>query len=48
MEDEILIHYEGVEICRDKAVVLQDVNLEVCKGEFIYIIGKVGTGKAAF
>jgi len=47
MEDEILIHYEGVEICRDEAVVLQNVNLEVRKGEFIYIIGKVGTGKSS-
>jgi cell division transport system ATP-binding protein len=47
MDDEILIQYEGVEICRDELMVLQKVNLVVRKGEFVYIIGKVGSGKSS-
>lgn len=47
MEDDLLIKYEGVEICRDDVLVLQNVNLEVRKGEFVYIIGKVGSGKSS-
>jgi len=47
MQDEILIQYKGVEICRDELMVLQNVNLEIHKGEFVYIIGKVGSGKSS-
>jgi cell division transport system ATP-binding protein len=48
MEDEVLIDYEGVEICREELMVLQDVNVQIRKGEFVYIIGKVGSGKSSF
>lgn len=48
MRDKALIQYKGVEICRDELVVLQNVNLEIYKGEFVYIIGKVGSGKTSF
>jgi cell division transport system ATP-binding protein len=44
---EILISYEGVEIRRDENVVLTDVSFELRKGEFLYIIGKVGSGKSS-
>ena len=27
--------------------VLEDVNLEVCEGEFIYLIGRIGSGKSS-
>ncbi|MDD4921515.1 MAG: ATP-binding cassette domain-containing protein [Bacteroidales bacterium] len=47
MEEEILIQYKGVEVCREELTVLQNVNLEVHKGEFVYIIGKVGSGKSS-
>jgi cell division transport system ATP-binding protein len=47
MESNILIDYEGVEICRDENIILKDVSLEVRKGEFLYIIGKVGSGKTS-
>lgn len=47
MKEEILIQYKGVEVCREELTVLQNVNLEIHKGEFVYIIGKVGSGKSS-
>ena len=42
-----VIDYKNVEILRKEHVVLKNVNLEVEDGEFIYIIGKVGSGKSS-
>ena len=47
MSKELLIRYENVEIRQKELVVLKDVNLQVHKGEFIYLIGKVGSGKSS-
>ncbi len=48
MEDaNLLIKYVNVEILQQELVVLKDVNLEVRKGELIYLIGKVGSGKSS-
>ncbi|MDR3220221.1 MAG: ATP-binding cassette domain-containing protein [Dysgonamonadaceae bacterium] len=43
----ILISYEGVEISRDENIILKDVNFEQSKGEFLYITGRVGSGKSS-
>jgi cell division transport system ATP-binding protein len=43
-----LIQYKEVEICQDEQIVLKDVNLEVGTGEFIYLLGRVGSGKSSF
>lgn len=42
-----LIEYKGVEILRKEHVVLKDVSFDVQQGEFIYLIGKVGSGKSS-
>ncbi len=42
-----LIHYRDVEILRKELVVLKHVNLEVYSGEFLYLVGKVGSGKSS-
>ncbi len=42
-----IIEYKNVEILRKEHVVLKDVSLEVQPGEFIYLIGKVGSGKSS-
>ena len=48
MEDnEKLIYYKDVYINQQEACVLENVDLELNKGEFIYLIGKVGTGKTS-
>jgi cell division transport system ATP-binding protein len=44
---DLLISYEDVEIRRDENVILQNISLELQKGEFLYIIGKVGSGKSS-
>lgn len=42
-----IIDYKNVEILRQDHVVLKDVSLEVNSGEFIYLIGRVGSGKSS-
>ena len=43
--EEALIKYKNVEIRQQELSVLENVNLELHKGEFLYLIGKVGSGK---
>lgn len=45
--EETLIRYKNVEINQAEHCVLSDVDLELCKGEFVYLIGKVGSGKTS-
>ena len=45
--EEALIQYKNVEIHQQELCVLSDVNLELHKGEFVYLIGKVGSGKTS-
>lgn len=46
MEDKI-ISYDSVDIMNGKNLVLSDVTFSVEKGEFVYVIGKVGSGKTS-
>jgi len=48
MEDKLLISYKEVDICQEEVVVLHSVNLDVAQGDFIYLLGKVGSGKSSF
>ena len=45
--DEPLIRHKNVNINQQELGVLEDVNLELNKGEFVYLIGKVGSGKTS-
>lgn len=47
MEEDILLQLEHVEICREENVVLHDACLTLRNGEFVYVIGKVGSGKSS-
>lgn len=44
---EALIRYTDVERHQQELCVLNDVNLELHKGEFVYLVGKVGSGKTS-
>ena len=41
------ISLKGVNIFQRENLVLHDVNLEIEKGEFVYLIGKTGSGKSS-
>ena len=43
----MLIEYKNVNVYQEDVCVLSDVNFHVDDGEFIYIIGKVGSGKSS-
>ena len=46
MEEEI-IKLKDADIYQQESLVLKEVNLTLHKGEFLYIIGKVGSGKTS-
>jgi len=43
----VLVDYRNVEIRKNENVILRNVNFSLDKGEFLYIIGKVGSGKSS-
>jgi cell division transport system ATP-binding protein len=45
---ETILSLKNVTIYQDKNPVLTDVNIEVNHGEFIYLIGRTGSGKSSF
>ena len=45
---EPIIRYENVSICQQGLEILGGINFELNKGEFVYLIGKVGSGKTSF
>lgn len=44
---QTLIEYKNVNVYQESQLVLHDVNFKVDTGEFVYITGKVGTGKSS-
>lgn len=46
MSEEVLINYSNVQLNREENIILRNVNLSVNRGDFLYIIGKVGSGKS--
>lgn len=44
---DTIIDLKNVSIFHNKNLVLNDVNLEVQRGEFVYLIGKTGSGKSS-
>jgi len=47
MTEQAVIHLEKADIFQDKNLVLHQVNLDINKGEFAYLIGKTGSGKSS-
>ena len=44
---DTIIEFEKARIFQKDNLILTDVNLSINKGEFVYFIGKVGTGKSS-
>jgi cell division transport system ATP-binding protein len=44
---ETIIDIQNVNIYQGDSLILKDVNLQVNKGEFVYLVGKTGTGKSS-
>ena len=42
-----IIELTNVNIYQSKTLILSDVNISVDKGEFVYLVGKTGTGKSS-
>ena len=47
MTEESIINLENASIFQQKNLILNNVNLRVDKGEFVYLIGKTGSGKSS-
>lgn len=47
MEENYLIRYHDVDICQGESVILQHVQWNIAQGEFVYLLGKVGSGKSS-
>lgn len=43
----LMVEYKQVEILRNEHVALKDVNLKIGRGEFVYLYGRVGSGKTS-
>ncbi len=47
MVAESIIKLQGVDVYQQKHLVLNNVNLEINKGEFVFVIGQTGSGKSS-
>ncbi|MDP2335557.1 MAG: ATP-binding cassette domain-containing protein [Bacteroidota bacterium] len=47
MSEENIIELKNADIFQHDYMVLSDISLEIKTGEFVYLIGKVGTGKSS-
>ncbi|MBX7225714.1 MAG: ATP-binding cassette domain-containing protein [Chitinophagales bacterium] len=47
MTEDIVVDIKNANIYQNKVLVLHDVNLTVKKGDFIYLIGRTGSGKSS-
>lgn len=47
MAENIVINLQNVDVFQQKHLVLSNVNLEIDKGEFVFLIGQTGSGKSS-
>lgn len=47
MNNETVIKLDNVSVFQEHSVVVNNISLEVKKGEFVYMIGKTGSGKSS-
>jgi len=47
MQDNTILQLTNANIYQGKTQILHDVNLQINRGEFVYLIGKTGSGKSS-
>lgn len=47
MEDKFAIKFENAQVKQQDDIVLSEINFTLNKGEFVYLIGRVGSGKSS-
>ena len=47
MEESVLLQLDNIEICRNENLILKSASFTLHNGEFVYVIGKVGSGKSS-
>lgn len=47
MESTPIISFKGADIINGESKVIYDLNMDIYPGDFVYIVGKVGTGKTS-
>lgn len=46
-DSDIILDYNGVLVCRHEHVLVRDFSLRLHEGEFVYLVGPVGSGKSS-
>ena len=47
MDQNLFLDFKNVEIKQQNKIILNEVNLKINKGEFVYFVGKTGSGKSS-
>jgi len=47
MDQNLFLDFKNVEIKQQNKIILSEVNLKINKGEFVYFVGKTGSGKSS-
>jgi cell division transport system ATP-binding protein len=47
MNQNLLLDFKNVEIKQQNKIILSEVNLKINEGEFVYFVGKTGSGKSS-
>lgn len=47
MAENVVINLQKVDVFQQKHLVLSNVNLDIAKGEFVFLIGQTGSGKSS-
>jgi cell division transport system ATP-binding protein len=47
MDQNLILDFENVEIKQQNKIILNEVNLKINQGEFVYFVGKTGSGKSS-
>jgi cell division transport system ATP-binding protein len=48
MSEHLIAQFKNVKVYQNETLILNDVNMEVKRRDFIYIIGRTGSGKSSF